>query len=453
VQAGQPVGERHDVRRLRRRRQVVSGGKARSSLAVWDASHAGKRTSPDVDEIYARRRMPPGFATRTVVVMHAIDRFRHSWVFDALIALTVSVAMVTITAQINPGNAERQPDLLCYLLVIGAGGAIALWRRAPIVGLGIVTVLLWVYSVREYAGGPVYLTFFILVFGVAVTNERRRSLVISAVALGVLLTSHLIVFGSEGVWPLLSIGWTAAAWFWGDGLRTRRAYLAGLEERARYLEETREEETRRRVADERLRIARDLHDVIAHSIASINVQAGSAIHVMDRRPEQARESLLAIKEASGEALSELRSTIGIMRGSEDGDAPRTPAPSLARLDPLLETAARAGIPVEVGVRGEQRPLPSAVDVAGYRIVQESLTNVVRHAHAHEATVTIEYQPASVEIEVIDDGRNGAGGGAPGHGIAGMRERAQAVGGQVEAGPRFSGGFRVWARLPAATEAG
>jgi signal transduction histidine kinase len=397
--------------------------------------------------------MPPLVASRTVVAMHVIERFRNSWVFDGLLAVTISVAMVFITAQINPGNAERRPDLLCYVLVAGAGATLALWRRAPIVGLGIVTVLLWVYSVREYAGGPVYLTFFILVFAVAVTNERRRSLVISAVALGVLLTSHLIAFGSEGVWPLLSIGWTAAAVFWGDGLRTRRAYLAGLEERARYLEETREEEARRRVADERLRIARDLHDVIAHSIASINVQAGSAIHVMDRRPEQARDSLLAIKDASSEALAELRSTIGVMRGSEDGDAPRTPTPSLTRLDPLVETAARAGLPVDVGVHGEPRPLPAAVDVAGYRIVQESLTNVVRHAHAHEAAITIEYGPATVEIEVVDDGRNGAGGGAPGHGIAGMRERAQAVGGQVEAGPRFSGGFRVWARLPITVETG
>jgi len=397
--------------------------------------------------------MPPVVAGRTVEPMLAIDRFRRSWIFDGLVALTISVAMVFITAQIPHGDGERSPDLLCYLLVAGAGAALVLWRRAPIVGLAIVTGLLWVYSAREYAGGPVYLMFFVLVFAVAVATERRRSLVVSVVALGVLLTSHFATGGDLAPWPLLSIGWTAAAWFFGDGLRTRRAYLAGLEERARYLEETRDEEARRRVADERLRIARDLHDVIAHSIASINVQAGSAIHVMDRRPEQARESLLAIREASGEALAELRSTIGLMRGSEDGGAPRTPTPSLARLDPLVETAARAGLPVALGVRGEARPLPSAVDVAGYRIVQESLTNVVRHAHAHEASVTIDYGPAAVEIEVVDDGRNGAGGGAPGHGIAGMRERAQAVGGQVDAGPRFSGGFRVWARLPAAVEAG
>ena len=431
---------------------MVTDREPRSAFTVGDAPHASQRTSPDVGAIYARRRMPLVVTSRTVVVMHALDRFRSSWVFDGLVALTISVAMVLITAQITPGNSERRTDAFCYVLVVGAGAAVALWRRAPIVGLAIVTVVLWMYSALEYPGGPIYLTFFFLVYAVAVNTERRPSLVISALALGVLLTSHFVIGGDVGAWPLLSVGWTAAAWFWGDGLRTRRAYLAGLEERARYLEDTREEEARRRVADERLRIARDLHDVIAHSIASINVQAGSAIHVMDRRPEQARESLLAIKEASGEALAELRSTIGPLRADEDGDVPRAPTPTLARLDPLLETASRAGLLVDVGIRGDPRPLPSAVDVAGYRIVQESLTNVVRHAHAQGATVTIEYGSGSVDVEVVDDGRNGAGGGAAGHGIAGMRERAQAVGGHVEAGPRFSGGFRVWARLPTGLEA-
>jgi signal transduction histidine kinase len=417
-------------------------------------SDAGQRTSRDVGAIYAHRRMPPLVVTPTVVTVTIVDRVRRPWLLDGLLALGVGVALIFITAQIKPGSNARALDAGGYVLLAATGATLALWRRAPVLGLALVTALLVAYTARDYPGGPVYLTFFIMVYAVAVGTDRRRSLVISTVALLVLLVPHFLSIGTEGgYWPYISVGWAAAAWFWGDGVRTRRAYLAGLEERARYLEETREEEARRRVADERLRIARDLHDVIAHSIASINVQAGSAIHVMDRRPQQARESLLAIKDASGEALAELRSTIGIMRGSEDGDAPRTPMPSLARLDSLVETAARAGLPVEIGVRGESRPLPAAVDVAGYRIVQESLTNVVRHAHAHAAAITVVYQPAVVEIEVVDDGRNGAGGGEPGHGIAGMRERAQSVGGQVETGPRFSGGFRVWARLPTGVEAG
>jgi signal transduction histidine kinase len=397
--------------------------------------------------------MPSATTSRTVVTMAIVDRIRRPWVLDGLLALGAIVAMALITARIEPGDGERSLDAIGYLVVGAAAAMLALRHTAPIVGLAVVTVLLWVYTARDYAGGPIYLTFFVLVFAVAVSIDRRRSLVVAAAALAALVIPHFVAFGfDEGAWPLLSIGWTAAAWFWGDGLRTRRAYLAGLEERARYLEETREEEARRRVADERLRIARDLHDVIAHSIASINVQAGSAIHVMDRRPEQARDALLAIKTASSEALAELRSTIGPLRADEH-DAPRAPTPSLARLDPLLETAARAGLPVDVGVRGEPRPLPAAVDVAGYRIVQESLTNVVRHAQAREATVTLDYGPAFVELEVTDDGRgsNGAA-GEPGHGIAGMQERAEAVGGRVEAGPRFAGGFRVWARLPISLEA-
>jgi signal transduction histidine kinase len=399
--------------------------------------------------------MPTATASRTVVAMTIVERLRRPWVLDGLLALGAIVAMALITAKIEPGDGERSLDAIGYMVIGGAAAMLALRHAAPVVGLAVVTVLLWVYTARDYAGGPIYLTFFVMVFAVAVSMERRRSLVITAVALAALVVPHLVAFGlDDGAWPYLSVGWTAAAWFWGDGLRTRRAYLAGLEERARYLEETREEEARRRVADERLRIARDVHDVIAHSIASINVQAGSAVHVMDRRPEQARDALLAIKAASSEALAELRSTIGPLRADEH-DPPRAPTPTLARLDPLLEMAARAGIPVEVAVRGEPHPLPSAVDVACYRIVQESLTNVVRHAHAHEATITLEYRPSFVELEVTDDGQNGAarGDGEPGHGIAGMRERAEAVGGRVEAGPRFAGGFRVWARLPINSETG
>jgi signal transduction histidine kinase len=186
---------------------------------------------------------------------------------------------------------------------------------------------------------------------------------------------------------------------------------------------------------------------VAHSIASINVQAGVAVHVIDRNPEQARNALLAIKQTSKEALTELRATLGLLR--QGGESlPRTPAASLVQLDSLVATAARAGLPVEVSVRGEARPLSPAVEAAAYRIVQESLTNVVRHADAAGATVSVAYGPESLEIEVLDDGTGASGvDGSEGHGITGMRERAAAVGGRVDAGPRPEGGFRVWARLP------
>jgi signal transduction histidine kinase len=294
----------------------------------------------------------------------------------------------------------------------------------------------------------VYVAVYAAIYTVASMMERRRSFPLAVAAIVALsIPGFFGGAGSDLGWIHLAyVGFAAAAVFAGDAVRNRRAYLAGLEERARYFEETRDEEARRRVVEERLRIARDLHDVVAHSIASINVQAGVAVHVIERNPEQARNALLAIKRTSKEALTELRATLGLLR--QGGESlPRTPAPSLVQLDSLVDTAARAGLPVDVSMRGEAWPLSPAVEAAAYRIVQESLTNVVRHADATGATVSVAYGPESLEIEVLDDGRASGVDGGEGHGITGMRERAAAVGGRVDAGPRPEGGFRVWARLP------
>jgi signal transduction histidine kinase len=214
--------------------------------------------------------------------------------------------------------------------------------------------------------------------------------------------------------------------------------------------ETREEEALRRVAEERLRIARDLHDSVAHSMASISVQAGVGAHVLDDRPEDARAALLANKHASGNALAELRATLGMLRSSDA--APREPAAGLDRLPALVESSRAAGLAVDVVVEGDGRPLPPAVDTAAFRIVQESLTNVIRHAGAARAVVAVRHSDDGVEIEVTDDGRgavngNGADGGSPGHGLAGMRERVALLGGELSAGTRRSGGYRVQARFP------
>jgi signal transduction histidine kinase len=210
------------------------------------------------------------------------------------------------------------------------------------------------------------------------------------------------------------------------------------------------EEVRRRVEEERLRLARELHDVVAHSIAVINFQAGVAVHVLDRRPEQARAALLAIKQASGEALQELRATLGVLRQLGEQGGSRAPLPGLAQLDALVARAAQAGRRVEVRVQGEQVELPLAVDLAAYRIVQEALTNVARHAGPAAAVVRLTFGAGEVLVEVTDDGRGLAAADTPGggrHGIAGMRERAVALGGELEAGPGPAGGFQVRARLP------
>lgn len=213
----------------------------------------------------------------------------------------------------------------------------------------------------------------------------------------------------------------------------RRAYLRATEQRAVEAERTREEEARRRASEERLRIARELHDVLAHNISLINVQSGVALHLIDERPEQARTALVAIKQASKDALREVRSTLGALR-EVDEEPPRSPTPSLARLDDLAARVAVAGLEVRTRVAGEARPLPAGVDLAAFRIVQEALTNVARHAGPATATVQVTYGERDLTVQVDDDGGGAPGEAAPGgSGILGMRERAAALGGELEAG--------------------
>jgi signal transduction histidine kinase len=202
---------------------------------------------------------------------------------------------------------------------------------------------------------------------------------------------------------------------------------------------------------ERLRIARELHDVVAHSFAAIALHAGVAEHVIDHRPDQVGEALRAIKAVSGEASRELRAILGVLRRVDDGRA-AAPSRGVGGLDALAETTSRTGVPTRVAISGRPRPLLAAVDQAAYRIVQESLTNVLRHAGPASASVRVTYEPNQLVVEVVDDGHApdpGNGGGSPGtgHGIAGMRERALAFGGQLQAGRRTGGGFRVRATLP------
>jgi signal transduction histidine kinase len=242
----------------------------------------------------------------------------------------------------------------------------------------------------------------------------------------------------------------AAVLLLAEALRTRRAWMAEVQGRLRRTEAEREREAERRVEQERLRIARDLHDVLAHTIAVIGVQADVAGEALTDSPEEARVALRTIREKSREAMAEIRATVGVLREARDG-APRSPSPGLAQLGELVGLAAGSEIQVEVSVTGAARPLPPVVDVAAYRIVQESLTNVLRHADATLASVVIRYEPDAVVVQVDDDGGSVANGaGAPdGHGLAGMSERAAAVGGSLEAGPaRDRGeGFRVRAWLP------
>jgi signal transduction histidine kinase len=305
------------------------------------------------------------------------------------------------------------------------------------------------------------------------TVPRRLAWLAAAVTAVEAVAVELFLYGDtmfEGE-PLYAAVTVLAAMWWGESVRARRAYVAELRDRAERAERTREEEARRRVGEERLRIARELHDVVSHTIGVISVQAGVAAHLLHRKPDKAAESLAAIRQASDEALGELHAMLGVLREHGDGDAggaPLAPAPGLAELDTLVAQAAGAGLEVRVSVEGEPRRLPAAVDLAAYRVVQESLTNVVRHARATRAEITVTHAGGRVDIEVTDDGRGAAvengvesasgrqptdsdrpdrRSGRSGQGIPGMRERARALGGTLEAGPRPGGGFRVRASLP------
>ena len=233
--------------------------------------------------------------------------------------------------------------------------------------------------------------------------------------------------------------------------------VAAIEERARRAEHTREEEALRRVAEERMRIARELHDIVGHHIALINVQAGVASHVLDTQPEQARLALAHVREAGRSALAELSATVAVLRQGDESDAPHEPVPGLGRLPALLETFDRAGLRVSRQDEGEPRNLPTTVDLTAYRVVQESLTNVRKHAGTSAARLRLAYRRDELHIEVEDDGPGpgavpvgGTGGstvGGTGHGLIGMRERAASVGGSFRAGPGPAGGFRVSVDLP------
>ena len=370
-------------------------------------------------------------------------------IVDVAGAAIVAAALLAVMVGIKGEADDRSFDVLAGVLVVIAGGVLALHRRAPMVVLAVSTSALALYGLRQYPGGPVYLTWYGAIFAVSVARGPARAWVPAAMSTAVLLA--VAFHDSKRVIVALFASWAAGALLLGGSVRGRRAERAALEERARHLAETREEEARRRVAEERVRIARDLHDSVAHSMASISVQAGVGAHVLDERPDDARTALLAIKHASRNALAELRATLGMLRSGEA--APREPAAGLDRLPSLVESSRAAGLPVEVVIEGDPRPLPPAVDTAAFRIVQESLTNVIRHAGPARATVVVRMGDDLLEIEVTDDGRGvtaddgTATDDGGGHGLAGMRERVNLLGGQLHAGSGSPGGYRVWARFP------
>jgi signal transduction histidine kinase len=328
------------------------------------------------------------------------------------------------------------------------------YPRFELLACSVLLLLYYTFDRRDISPAPL---LSVPLYDAAVAGFLVAAIVIPSFYMAI----GLVVVELSNHWGLVtlinnflpSIVVLALAIVLGDTVRSRRALAAETAERLRVAHEEREAEAARRVAEERLRIARDLHDTVAHSMATITVQAGSALHVLGDRDERLRGALTAIRETSKHALREMRATLGQLRqGTGNGAIQGTPG-GLDRLPALRDAVTAAGAPVTIAVEGERRPLPSSVDDVAYRIVQESLTNVLRHAGpAARATVRLCYEPAALGISVVDDGAgasaapDGNGLGA-GHGLTGMAERAAAVGGEVTAGPRGEGGFEVSARLP------
>ena len=344
-----------------------------------------------------------------------------------------------------PGHESPHTPLAALLLVAVAGLALAWRRRYPVTVLVVSTAAAVTYTLLGYVNGAVVLAPILALYAVATQVSVRRAIALTVATVAVLTAATgarnpfgQITGGGADLIPFLG----AAALFAGFAVANRRAYVASIHDRA-------QEEARRRIDEERLRIARELHDVVAHTMATINVQAGAAAHVLPTRPEVAAEALQAIKAASKEGLRELRAILNVLRQADDAD-PTQPAPGTTQLEALVTGARQAGLETTLTVTGTPVPLPAAVDLAAYRIVQESLTNAIRHAGPATAAVTLNYGDDELRVDVTDTGLGQPAGvvseGA-GHGLTGMRERAAAVGGTVEAGPGPAGGFRVAARLP------
>ena len=368
---------------------------------------------------------------------------------DAVLAVALAAVAVCLALSTDPG---RRPDALGWTLLLAAHVPLVWRRRRPLLVLTVGLALLVPYHALQnnhFAATPATV---VALYTVAVTGRPLRTILAGVVVLGVSTAAMLTVSTHQAVEMLRISGWVIATLFCGVDVRFYRQYVAAIVERAERAERTREEEARRRVAEERLRIARDLHDLLAHTITLIGVQTSVAAHVLAADPERLDRETVAkalddIAQTCRTARGEVRTTLEVLRENDSVDG-RGPLPGLDGLPDLVETARLAGACVEQTVRVRQAP--PAVGAAAYRIVQEALTNAVRHAGPEPAErVDLYDDEGALHLSVTDDGTGPTPGTAPGFGLVGMRERARSVGGTLDAGPRADG-FEVTAVLPLTT---
>jgi signal transduction histidine kinase len=365
---------------------------------------------------------------------------------DSAAALACAVALVVCAEANDQGG---RADVLACVLALVACAPVAFRTVNPLAALVGVSAGSYLALATFKPQAMVILPVGLVLYTVAVTGTRLRTAIVALVSFKLTVIA-MAVFpaGSHTIFKmevLEKVALVLLPLLVGEAVRMNCEYKR---EKAAQLER----DADHRIEQERLRIAREVHDVVAHSMVAINVQAGVAAHLLDRRPEAARDALHDIKRVSGDALRDLRATLGVLRTGTDEPVPTRPAPGLDGLDELAGRLRAAGIDVGVTVRGgrDGRALPSALEGAGFRIVQEALTNVLRHSGARSARVDVAVGPHGLAIEIVDDGPGevvAAETAGSGNGLRGMRERAAAVGGSLEAGPREGGGWRVAARLP------
>jgi len=378
---------------------------------------------------------------------------------DTLIAVVLTAtALVGVVAHLRvelPEGAElitpRPVDALGVTLILLQTVPLALRRRTPVSILTVVAGAFLAYSLLDYRPSLAAFGFLMALYSVSAYRERRISVPFGiGIALQVLLILRFSNHAAEPDELIAGCLVLGSAWVLGDALRIRRGQVVQLEDRATRLEREREERAQQAVAVERRVIARELHDVVAHHVSVIVAQAGAAQRVFDTYPRESLDALAVIESTGREALVEMRRLTGFLRADTDRAANRSPQPGLANLHVLVDQVRDAGLPVTLAILGSPRPVPPGLDLSAFRIVQEALTNVLKHAGPARAEVVVHYRPGRLDLSVTDDG---AGTDDPlarrraGFGLLGMRERVALFGGQLVAGRRPEGGYRVEASLP------
>ena len=375
------------------------------------------------------------------------------WALDAVIGTVFTIlGLLNLRATNDPHHVLRSADALGVVLALGVSLPFYVRRRFPLAVLVTTTAFLVALATVGYPSNLQVQFLIVAVYTVGSHCDIRKRILGIAWLVGGMVTAAAIGMPNTRTSDIATTGAIYfGTFFFGVAIQNRRLYSQQLEARAAMLERERDEEAKRAVADERLRIAQELHDVVAHSMGVIAVQAGVGAHVIDSDPAEAKKSLDAIATTSRSTLMEIRRLLGVLRADDNGAY--QPAPGLGDLDRLVAELRTAGLNVEVAIAGTRDEIPPGVDLTAYRIVQEALTNVLKHAGPAKTKVVVGYEPSALRLEIIDDGR-GVNGRASegGHGLLGMRERVGVYGGSLQAGPVTGGGFRVVARLPYGDEA-